>query len=98
MDSYKDIKLAFKKQFPNLTITKVIDYDHKNVYVIMAVPSNRQKDAKSWLDGLYAMDKNSLGVLGAFNPIKNDPEVYFNLPSSSVIYENEIMSGAIDNG
>jgi hypothetical protein len=89
MNSLNDIKLAFNKQKSGRTIVKIIDYGPKNMYVIVAVPSNSVKDADKWIDGRYAMDKDSLKILGGFNPIKHDPDIYFNLPESSVIYEKE---------
>lgn len=89
MEKVNDITLAYKKQKPGQTILKIIDYDHKNIYVILSVPSNRIKEADKWMDGMFTMDKDSLKILGGFNPMKNDPAAFFSLPESATIYTKE---------
>ena len=86
MDSFKDIKAAFNKRFKDKTIMSVTDYDAENLYVIRAVPSNRVKEATQWLDGLYSMDKSSLKIVGAFNPLLHNPEAYFEIVPTKTYY------------
>lgn len=88
MDSFKDIELAFKKRFSNKKILSVINYDAKDIYVIRAIPEN-VKTGVGWEDGMYSMDRNSLAVIGGFNPLVNDPDIFFNLPPSAIIYKGE---------
>lgn len=81
MDSFKDINLAFKKKYKDKTILRVVDYPEENIYVIQAVPTKRLKEAGQWLDGMYSMDRASLAIIGGFNPLMHNPDLFFNLPA-----------------
>lgn len=86
MDTFKDIKAAFDKQLPDKVIIKVTNYDDENIYVIQAVPKDRAMEFGRWLDGMYSMNRDSLKVIGGFNPIMHNPKVFCNLPEENIIY------------
>lgn len=64
MISEEEAKKKFSEKFPELTITKIVDYDN-NHFVVCAV---RDVDnAFEELDPFYAIDKNN-GEVSYFSP------------------------------
>ena len=82
-----DTLTSIQKLFPGKTVLQIIDYAEKGIYTVRAVPNNRVKDADKWLDGIYSVKKNDLTKFDGFQPMMNDPEIYFNLPEDRIIYK-----------
>lgn len=87
MDNINDIKMAFEKKFKDKTITKIVNYDFEDIYVIYAVPTDRLKERVGWLDGVYSMDRNSLAIIGGFNLLQHHPEMFSAIAEDNIIYE-----------
>jgi len=85
-ENSKKVILAFNKQYPDLTVTSIVDYDAKGLYVIAAVPSDQTSKASEWLDALHSMDKKTMKVIGGFNPGLKDPIKYSEAVNKNTIY------------
>ena len=83
----RKIKEVFKEKYPELEVTRVIEYREKNMYVVKAVPKEHFKDRNEWLDGTFSVDMKSLGTINGFQPMKNDPKTFFSLPTNRVIFK-----------
>ena len=79
------IKSLFKKEFPYKTVLRIVDYKEKNCYVVFAIPTDKLDKRDEWLDGLHSVDKNTKKING-FQPMDNNPEIYFNLPKERTLY------------
>lgn len=83
--SVQEIKETFNKAIPNKTIFKITDYAEKNCYVVYAISNDKLDKKDDFLDGLYAIDKDTMEVSG-FQPMVSGPKIYFNLPEDRVLY------------
>jgi len=85
-----NISKIVKEYFTNNTVFSITDYKEKNKFVIFAVPNDQVNNADQWTDGLYSIDKRTFEVNG-FNPLLNDPYIYFNLPKDRIIYKRLML-------
>ena len=81
----QSLKKAFDKAIPNKTIFKITDYAERNCYVVYAISNDKLDQKDDFLDGLYAIDKDTMEVSG-FQPMVSGPKIYFNLPEDRIIY------------
>lgn len=86
----KEVKAIFDefaKVYPYKKILQIVDYREKGLYVVFAVPKDQVQNRGKWLDGLHSVDMKTHKIVDGFQPLDNDPDLFFSLGRDRIIYQ-----------